>query len=156
MNLKYYKRVLSSDSLTEATGILIHMLAIELHKDQKGILGEPYILHVERVACNFPNDSPEYLVALLHDTVEDTEITIDNLRYLGLPESVLEAVDAITHRIYEPQVKYYARIKCNPLATKVKLADVRDNLRASRMQKLPKETQVRLTRKYRRALKVLK
>ena len=66
---------------------------------------------------------------------------------------MLEAVDAITHRIYEPLVEYYARIKCNPLATKVKLADVMD--RASRMQKLPKETQVRLMRKYRRALKVL-
>ena len=52
-------------------------------------------------------------------------------------------------------MEYYARIKCNPLATKVKLADVMDNLRADRMQKLPKETQVRLTRKYRRALKVL-
>ena len=86
---------------------------------------------------------------------EDTEITIDDLRYLGLPESVLEAVDAITHRPYEPLVEYHARIKCNPLATKVKLADVRDNLRSSRMQKLPKETQVRLMRKYRRALKVL-
>ena len=84
-----------------------------------------------------------------------TEVTIDDLRYLGLPESVLEAVDAITHRTYEPLVEYHARIKCNPLATKVKLADVRDNLRASRMQKLPKETQVRLMRKCRRALKVL-
>lgn len=52
-------------------------------------------------------------------------------------------------------MEYHARIKCNPLATKVKLADVMDNLRASRMQKLPKETQVRLMRKYRRALKVL-
>ena len=153
MKLEDYKRALSSDSLTEATGILIHMLAIELHKDQKDKLGEPYILHVERVAEKFPKDSLEYLVALLHDTVEDTEITIDDLRYLGLPESVLEAVDAITHRIYEPLVEYHARIKCNPLATKVKLADVRD--RADRMQKLPKETQVRLTRKYRRALKVL-
>ena len=155
MNLEEYKRALSYDSLTEATGILIHMLAIELHKDQKGILGEPYILHVERVACNFPNDSIEYLVALLHDTVEDTEVTIDDLRYLGLPESVLKAVDAITHRIHEPLVEYYARIKCNPLATKVKLADVMDNLRTYRMQKLPKETQVRLMRKYRSALKVL-
>ena len=52
-------------------------------------------------------------------------------------------------------MEYYARIKCNPLATKVKLADVMDNLRADRMQKLPKETQVRLMRKYRMALKVL-
>ena len=52
-------------------------------------------------------------------------------------------------------MEYRARIKCNPLATEVKLADVMDNLRSSRMQKLPKETQVRLTRKYRRALKVL-
>ena len=68
---------------------------------------------------------------------------------------MLEAVDAITHRTHEPLVEYYSRIKCNPLATKVKLADVMDNLRADRMQKLPKETQVRLTRKYRRALKVL-
>ena len=137
MNLEDYKRALSSDSLTEATGILIHMLAIELHKGQKGKLGEPYILHVERVAEKFPKDSPEYLVALLHDTVEDTEITIDDLRYLELPESVLEAVDAVTHRTHEPLVEYYARIKCNPLATKVKLADAMDNLRASRMQKLP-------------------
>ena len=155
MNLEEYKRALGSDSLTEATGILIHMLAIELHKDQKGRLGEPYILHVERVAGNFPNDSLEYLVALLHDTVEDTEITIDDLMYLGLPESVLEAVDAITHRTHEPLVEYYARIKCNPLATKVKLADIVDNLRSSRMQKLPKETQFRLMRKYKMALKVL-
>ena len=68
---------------------------------------------------------------------------------------MLEAVDAITHRTHEPLVEYHARIKCNPLATKVKLADVMDNLRTDRMQKLPKETQVRLTRKYRRALKVL-
>ena len=52
-------------------------------------------------------------------------------------------------------MEYHARIKCNPLATKVKLADVMDNLRADRMQKLPNETQVRLTRKYRMALKVL-
>ena len=50
-------------------------------------------------------------------------------------------------------MEYHARIKCNPLATKVKLADVMD--RTDRMQKLPKETQVRLTRKYKRALKVL-
>ena len=85
--------------------------------------------------------------------LEDTEITIDYLRYLGLPESVLEAVDAISHRTHGPLVEYHARIKCNPLATKVKLADVRD--RTDRMQKLPKETQVRLMRKYRRALKVL-
>ncbi len=76
----------------------------------------------------------------MHDTVEDAEITIDDLRYLGLPESVLEAVDAIAHRIYEPLVEYYARIKCNPLATKGQLGDVVDNLRASRMQKSPKET----------------
>ena len=68
---------------------------------------------------------------------------------------MLEAVNAITHRTYEPLVEYYARIKCNPLATKVKLADVMDNLRSSRMQKLPKETQVRLMRKYKRALRVL-
>ena len=53
-------------------------------------------------------------------------------------------------------MEYYARIKCNPLATKGKLADVMDNLRTDRMQKLPKETQVRLMRKYRRALKVLR
>ena len=153
MNLEEYKRAYCSSSLAEAIGILTNMLAIELHKGQKDKSGEPYILHVERVAEKFPKDSLEYLVALLHDTVEDTEITIDDLRYLGLPESVLEAVDAITHRTYEPLVEYYARIKCNPLATKVKLADVRDN--ADMLQKLPKETQVRLTRKYKRALKVL-
>ena len=155
MNLKEYKRAYCSSSLAEAIGILTNMLAIELNKGQKDKSGEPYILHIKRVAKKFPRYSSEYLVALLHDTLEDTEITIDDLRYLELPESVLEAVDAITHRPYEPLVEYYARIKCNPLATKVKLADVRDNLRADMLQKLPKETQVRLTRKYRRALKVL-
>ncbi len=87
--------------------------------------------------------------------LDDTWITIGDLRCLGLPESALEAVEEITHSPYEPLVEYYARIKCNPLATKVKLADVMDNLRAYSLQKLPKETQVRLTRKYRRALKVL-
>ena len=154
MNLEEYKGIISSSNRWTRP-IEAFMLAIELHKGQKDKSGEPYILHVERVADKFPRYSLEYLVALLHDTVEDTEITIDDLRYLGLPESVLEAVDAITHRPYEPLVEYYARIKCNPLATKVKLADVRDNLRADMLQKLPKETQVRLMRKYRRALKVL-
>lgn len=151
MNLEGYRRAYSFYRYS----CIIHMLAIELHKDQKDKSGEPYILHVERVAENFPEDSLEFLVALLHDTVEDTGITIDDLRDLGLPESVLEAVDAITHRVHEPLVEYYARVKCNPLATKVKLADVMDNLRADRLQKLPEETQVRLTRKYRKALKVL-
>jgi (p)ppGpp synthase/HD superfamily hydrolase len=105
MNLEGYRRAYSFYQYS----CIIHMFAIELHKDQKNKLGEPYVLHVERVASNFPEDSLEYLVALLHDTVEDTEITIDNLRYLGLPESVLEAVDAITHRTHEPLVEYYAR-----------------------------------------------
>ena len=151
MNLEEYREAYSFYRYS----CIVYMLAIELHKGQKDKSGEPYVLHVERVAENFPKDSLEYLVALLHDTVEDTWITIDALRFIGLSESVLEAVDAITYRTHEPLVEYYARIKCNPLATKVKLADVRDNLRADRMQKLPKETQVRLTRKYRSALKVL-
>lgn len=151
MNLEGYREAYSFYQYP----CIIHMFAIELHKDQRDKLGEPYVLHIERVAENFPEDSLEYLVALLHGTIEDTWVTIDDLRYLGLPESVLEAVDAITHRIHEPLVEYYARIKCNPLAAKVKLADVMDNLRADRLQKLPKETQVRLTRKYKRALKVL-
>ena len=79
MNLEEYKGIISSSNRWTRP-IEFFMLAIELHKGQKDKSGEPYILHVERVACNFPNDSPEYLVALLHDTVEDTEVTIDDLR----------------------------------------------------------------------------
>lgn len=133
----------------------VYLLVRKLHYGQKDKTGQPYYHHPWRVAQYFPIDSHEHLVALLHDTVEDTEITIDDLRYLGLPEIVLEAVDAITHIPHEPLREYYARIKCNQLATKVKLADIKDNLRKDRIQKLPRKTQVRLKRKYRKAKKIL-
>jgi (p)ppGpp synthase/HD superfamily hydrolase len=66
-------------------------------------------------------------VAIMHDLVEDTEVTLDRLRQLGFAEEVVAAVDLVTHQHADSYADYVIRLKENPLAREVKLADLRDN-----------------------------
>jgi len=101
---------------------------------------EPYVLHPLRVMARLRSPT-ERIVALLHDVVEDTPTTLDDLRRLGYPAEVVAAVDALTRRAGEPDEAYVERIALDPLARPVKLADLADNLDNSR--RLPPSEQTR-------------
>ena len=105
-------------------------LAVSAHADQADKAGEPYILHVLRVMLA-QTDVEAMTVAALHDVVEDTDITIADLREAGWSQRIVDAVDAMTRRDGEDYFDFAIRAASNELARPVKVADLRDNLRQS-------------------------
>lgn len=133
-------------------------VAVVAHRGQVDKAGKPYSNHPRRVAERLGDEAdPEALaVAWLHDVVEDTTWTLDLLTAIGwFPPSVVEAVDAITHRPKEQRASYYRRVKANPLALIVKLADIADNSDPERLAMLDDATADRLRAKYATALDAL-
>lgn len=133
---------------------LAFQIAQKAHEGQVDKAGKPYIEHPLRLAATF-SDETRQCIALLHDVVEDSDITPDDLRKAGIPEAVVEAVVALTHRPHEENDVYYQRIKQNPLALAVKLADIEDDTNPARLELLDEKTRVRLKQKYARAKKML-
>ena len=121
------------------------MLALAAHNGQFRRDGvTPYIKHPEAVAARVKGDEMAEAVAWLHDVIEDTDQTADDLRAMLVPDNVIAAVELMTHPHGEPYKDYLKRIKTNPLATKVKIADMLANLSDS-----PTERQIK---KYARGL----
>lgn len=129
-------------------------IAVSAHAGQKDKAGRDYISHPVRVMASFSTPLAK-MVAVLHDVIEDTPIQLEDLSALGCPEQVLVALAAITHPPGEPNVDYWARVKANPLARQVKLADIADNSREDRLVDLDEATATRLRAKYERALAFL-
>ena len=100
-------------------------------------------------------DEDSVIVALLHDTVEDTSVTIDFLREKGFSERVLEAVDLLTHREEEGYFDYVRRIKENPLAVTVKLADLRHNSDTTRYCRELADHEKKKVENYQEAIRIL-
>lgn len=125
-------------------------LAAKAHQGQIDKGGAPYILHPLRLMFRL-QDADARIVAVLHDVVEDSDITLDDLRAQGYSEEVLRAVDALTHREGETYDEFTERIAPNPLARTVKIEDLRDNLDLTRVQSLSEGSAERIDR-YRRAL----
>lgn len=105
--------------------------------------GKPYIQHLQAVVDNLVDPSDEMVaVAWLHDSVEDTEITLNDLsRYFG--DTVSDAVFAITKVKEEPYDKYLSRVKANPIARLVKIADLTHNMDLSRLPVVTEKDLVR-------------
>lgn len=91
---------------------------------------------------------------MLHDVVEDTDITLDDLKNKGFPQEVIEAIALMTHDDDTPYFDYIKRIKTTPLATAVKLADLQDNSNYKRLDKVEIKDLQRLE-KYREAKRIL-
>jgi (p)ppGpp synthase/HD superfamily hydrolase len=132
------------------------------HTGQVDKNGYDYIDHPKAVFYRIYADDAEdfdgQIVAWLHDTVEDTSITLGQL-YAFFPAYIVQAVKAISFRVEwtnETRDEYYARVKANPIALRVKLHDIAHNTSPKRMDKLDAETRERLTKKYAHALEVLK
>lgn len=96
------------------------------HAGQKRRNGNPYIIHPIRVSQEVKSDV-EKVVALLHDVLEDTKTDYATILATFGPEAA-GAVEALTHRKDEPYMDYLARVKANPIALTVKIADIADNL----------------------------
>jgi (p)ppGpp synthase/HD superfamily hydrolase len=129
-------------------------LAVEAHRGQRDKAGQTYILHPLRVMMRLETEA-ERMAAILHDVVEDTPYTLERLRQLGYPEEVLGALDCLTKRDGESYEAFIERVLPHPLARRVKLADLEDNMDVRRLLSVgPKETE-RLAR-YRAAWARLK
>ena len=130
-------------------------IAAEAHTGQKDKAGISYILHPIRLMIQM--DSEEAMIAaVLHDVVEDSVWTLDDLRREGFSDEVLNAVDCLTHREGEGEDywDYIKRAGSDPIAIKVKLADLFDNLNSNWLDKVTEEDEKRFER-YRKAQKML-
>ena len=106
-------------------------LAYDAHNGQKDKAGRAYFTHPFTLAMSMDSEA-EICTALLHDTVEDTTLTIEDLRKIFPPE-ITDAVDVLTHRQGVSYEEYIRGIKANPIARKVKLADIAHNMDKTRI-----------------------
>ena len=125
------------------------LLAVQAHQGQRDKVGGPYILHPLRVMGRVRSEIA-MMAAILHDVVEDTPYTLDDLREAGYPDAVIAAVDCLTRRSDETYEAFIERIKPNPLACAVKIADLEDNMDIRRLNTLSEKDVERLKR-YQRA-----
>ena len=109
-------------------------LAFEAHKDQVDKVGIPYVFHPFHIAEQM-TDEATITVALLHDVVEDTDYTIEDLSNMGFAPEVVEAVALLTHDPAVPYEEYLIPIKANPIARAVKLGDLAHNSDPTRLRK---------------------
>ncbi len=128
-------------------------LCFEAHKDQVDKCGMPYVFHPFHVAEQM-KDELTTVVALLHDVVEDTGYTLDDLRGMGFPEEALDALRLLTHDPSVPYMDYVAAIKPNQVASAVKLADLNHNSDLSRLDTIDEKTLERV-QKYHAAIALL-
>lgn len=128
-------------------------LCFEAHCNQTDKSGMPYVFHPFHVAEQMDTEEAT-IVALLHDVVEDTDYTLVDLAAMGFPNSVIEALALMTHDPEVPYMEYVKGISVNPLATKVKLADLQHNGDLSRLDNVT-EKEIKRVEKYRKAIELL-
>lgn len=122
--------------------------AFAAHRGQVDKAGVPCIHHCRRVAWRFPPGSLRQVVGWLHDVIEDTSVTADDLLNAGFSGLVLDAVVLLTRTPGQSDQDYYAAIRADPLARAVKLADIADNSDPGRLALLDEATSARLVEKY--------
>lgn len=128
-------------------------LAVQQHAEQVDKGGQPYILHPLRVMLQLQQPDQQ-IVAVLHDILEDTHTTAQDLQNLGFQTHIIQAIQALTKLPHETRVQAAMRTAQNPLACAVKIADVQDNMNLTR---IPNPTARDLARleEYRQVLDIL-
>ncbi|EEM86395.1 GTP pyrophosphokinase [Bacillus thuringiensis serovar vazensis] len=132
---------------------IAYEIAKNAHAGQIDKAGVNYIKHPEAVA-SFVNTAEEKATAYLHDVLEDTEITANDLLSAGIPHNIVEAVQVLTKEKYTPYFEYLSKVKENSLARTVKLADLKHNSDGSRLARITDKDLKRLE-KYRKAIQFL-
>lgn len=139
----------SADLLEKAIAI-----AVGAHHGQRDRNGVPYVLHPLRVMARVDTDT-EKIIAILHDVVEDTDWTFEQLAKEGFPNEIIEPLKCVTKKEGEQYEDFVKRSASNELARRVKLADLEDNMDARRLSDLTEKDVERL-KKYVRAWRFLK
>ncbi len=128
-------------------------IAYNAHRGQTDKNGIPYIFHPIHLAEQM-NDEETICTALLHDVIEDTDVTFEELELKGFSKSILDALKLLTHDDAEPYMDYIVKIKNNKIAKCVKLADLKHNSDLSRLDTVDEKAH-RRCEKYRIAIKFL-
>lgn len=128
-------------------------LCFQAHKDQSDKSGMPYVFHPFHLAEQM-DDEATTVTALLHDVVEDTPYTLEDLKEMGFAPEVLEALSLLTHDDAVPYLDYVANIKNNPIAKAVKLADLAHNSDLTRLDTVDEKAIAR-AEKYKKAMALL-
>lgn len=128
-------------------------LCFAAHKDQVDKSGLPYVFHPFHLAEQM-TDELTTVVALLHDVAEDTPCTFADLQKMGFPAAVLDALALLTHKDATPYLAYVEKLKGNPIARAVKLADLRHNSDLTRLDHVDARALARVE-KYRKAIELL-
>lgn len=130
-------------------------LAVAAHRGQLDKNGSPYILHPLRVMFRLESEL-DRIVGILHDVVEDTQYTFEDLRAMGYSEEVMTALDGVTRREHESYEEFVNRSQAHPVSRRVKLADLEDNMDVRRLKSEPTEKDFERLKRYRRAWEQLK
>lgn len=131
-------------SLTDLLGRAV-AIAATAHQGQLDKANAPYIMHPLRLMMR-GKDELEQIVAVLHDVVEDSDWTLEQLAKEGFPPEVIAAIDCLTRRAEESYDQFIDRILTNALATGVKRYDLEDNMMLTRMKVLDQKDIERLQR----------
>lgn len=129
-------------------------IAVKAHSGQIDKAGSAYIFHPIRVSNRCSTDD-ERIVALLHDTIEDTEVTAEYLLMEGFPRNIVDAILSVTRNEDESYDDFIKRSRLNPIGRQVKLHDLEDNMDITRLNELTEKDLYRLN-KYIKAYKYLK
>ena len=130
-----------------------YKFAKEAHKGVRRQSGEPYILHPIEVALSLYKESDK-IVALLHDVLEDTDATVEDLIAIGLYDCEIDAVKLLTKPHKEDYIHYVRRIAESPIARRVKMADLRHNMDISRLDVVTERDLARVEQ-YKKAYQIL-
>ena len=129
------------------------VIATNAHAGQLDKAGQPYILHPLRLMFRFQAEV-ERIVAVMHDVVEDSEVTLDDLRSFRFSEQIIEAIDYLTKKEGETYTDFITRVSSNDIASKIKAEDIKDNLDLTRLDKIGEKDLARI-KKYHSALAYL-
>lgn len=133
-------------------------LAREVYEGETDETGEPHIEHITRVAGILREkgaNTDAVAVAWLHDLVEDTDVTLDDLREMGFTEPIVDAVDLLTHEEGQSLEEHLARVRGDDLARAVKHADLTDHASEERLSRLDAAEQEQARDRYQRGIALL-
>ena len=120
-------------------------IAVKAHSGQIDKAGSAYIFHLIRVSNRCSTDD-ERIVALLHDTIEDTEVTTEYLLMEGFPRNIVDAILSVTRNEDESYDDFIKRSRLNPIGRQVKLHDLEDNMDITRLNELTEKDIYRLNK----------
>lgn len=129
-------------------------LCYQAHAGQVDKSGLPYVFHPFHLAEQMETEH-EVCVALLHDVMEDTDLTADDLLAVGIPQEYVATCRKLTHAEGVPYLDYVAALADDPVARRVKIADLRHNSDLTRLDGEPTEKDLQRVEKYRKALSLL-